>query len=134
VLKDSTVISLAKIRPCSKEELLRVKDLQGSTARKQGARLLELVEQTNQLPADQLPHALPDPIQSADKPTLARIQAVVKTCAEQQALVPELLMSRKQMGEATLRLLSGQQDLLPPGISQWRRQLLEVKLQELAGQ
>ena len=134
VLKDSAVISLAKIQPRSKEELLRVKDMQGSTVRKRGSQLLELVEQAKQLPADQLPQALPSPIQPADKPSLARIQAVVKSCAEQQALAPELLMNRKQMAEATLRLLSGQQDLLPPGISQWRRQLLDVKLREIAGQ
>jgi hypothetical protein len=57
---------------------------------------------------------------------------VVNGCAEQLSLAPELLMNRKQIVEATLRLLAGTQPVLPPDIDQWRRRLLEPPLQELA--
>ncbi len=131
VLKDSAVLSMARIQPRDIADLARIKDLQASTARKQGAQFLQLVARAVQVPQDKLPQPLPESVQTADKASLAQVQDVVKSCAEQLELAPELLMNRKQMAEATLRLLAAQEDIMPGDIGPWRRQVLELKLQEI---
>jgi ribonuclease D len=131
VLKDSAVLSMARIQPRDIADLARIKDLQASTARKQGAQLLQLVARGVKVPQDKLPQPLPESVQTADKASLAQVQDVVKSCAEQLELAPELLMNRKQMAEATLRLLAAQEDIMPGDIGPWRRQVLGLKLQEI---
>jgi ribonuclease D len=131
VLKDSAVLSMARIQPRDIADLARIKDLQASTARKQGAQLLQLVARGVKVPQDKLPQPLPESVQTADKTSLAQVQDVVKSCAEQLELAPELLMNRKQMAEATLRLLTAQKDIMPGDIGPWRRQVLGLKLQEI---
>lgn len=131
VLKDSAVLSMARIQPRDVADLARVKDLQASTARKQGTQLLELVARGLQLAQDKLPEPLPEPLQTAEKASMVQVQDVVKSCAEELQLAPELLMNRKQIAEATLRLLAAQQDILPADIGPWRRQVLGPKLQEI---
>jgi ribonuclease D len=132
VLKDSAIVSLARMQPRDEQQLVQVRDLPPATARKQGQRLLKEIQQALELPPQQWPPALPEQLQAGDKRKLAQIQQVVNGCAEQLSLAPELLMNRKQIVEATLRLLAGTQPVLPPDIDQWRRRLLEPPLQELA--
>ena len=131
VLKDTAVLSMARIQPRDSADLARVKDLQSSTVRKQGTQLLQLVARGLELPQDKLPHPLPELVQTVDKASLSQVQDVVKSCAEQLELAPELLMNRKQMAEVTLRLLAAQDDIMPGNIGSWRRQVLGLKLREI---
>lgn len=131
VLKDSAIISLARMQPTDIQQLAAVRDLQSSTARKQGPRFLSIVEEALQLPLQQLPQSLPDTLQPGDKASLKQVQQLVRACAEQLDIAPELLLNRRQLGDVTLRFLAGEQDVLPADICSWRRNVLEPLLQKL---
>ncbi len=124
VLKDSAIVSLARMQATDSQQLSGVRDLQPSVARKQGARLLEIVAQCVQLPESRWPESLPDTLQPGDKRSLQWVKQRVQACAEELAIAPELLLNRRQLCEITQRLLAGENDLLPPDICNWRQQVL----------
>ena len=124
VLKDSTIVSLARLQPAAGEQLTAVRDLQPSVARKQGARLLEIVEEGLQKPEEQWPESLPDTLNPGDKRCLRWVKERTQACAEQLDIAPELLLNRRQLGEMALRLRESEADVLPAGISPWRREVL----------
>ncbi len=131
VLKDSTIVALARRKPQAVAELEGIKDLQASTVRKQGRRLLELVGQAIQLPREQWPEPLPDTLQPAARASLECVKNAVQACADELDIAPELLMNRKQMSETTLRLLGDESQILPADIGQWQREVLEPSLREI---
>ncbi len=131
VLKDSAIISLARMQPTDIQQLAAVRDLQPSTARKQGPRFLGIIEDALQRPLQQLPQSLPEALQPGDKASLKQVQQLVRTCAEQLDIAPELLLNRRQLSDVTLRYLAGEKDLLPADICSWRRDVLEPVLQKL---
>jgi ribonuclease D len=131
VLKDSAIVSMARIQPTDLPQLGSVKDLQASTARKQGELFLDIVQQGLALAEEDLPPPLPDTLSSTEKQQLQRAQQAVQACAEQLKLAPELLLNRKQISELTLRLLAGRQELLPEDFSPWRKEVLAPVLEQL---
>ncbi len=130
VLKDSTILSLARIQPTDSEQLLAVRDLQPAVARKQGARLLQIVAGGLETPEEQWPARLPDTLQPGDKRSLQWVKKRVQACAEQLDIAPELLLNRRQLCEMAMRLQGGEEDLLPAGICPWRRQVLAPLMDE----
>lgn len=131
VLKDSAIISLARMQPTDLEQLAAVRDLQPSTARKQGARFLDIIDKALQLPQHQLPQPLPDTLQPGDKASLKKLQLLVQACAQQLDIAPELLLNRRQLEELTRRFQAGEQNLLPADICSWRRAVMDPILKKL---
>lgn len=131
VLKDSTVAGIARRKPANQQELATVKDMQPATLRKQGQKLLDLVAASLATPPAQWPEQLPQPPQAEARDCIKQVQATVDSCAEALSLAPELLMNRKQIGETALRVVAGEADPAPPGIGQWRSEVLDTPLRAI---
>lgn len=131
VLKDTTILGLARQQPQTLQGLSSVKDLQQSTMRKRGQRLLDMIEKALEAPSSNWPDPLPQPLRAEEKSCLEQVQATIGQCAEKLALAPELLLNRKQMSEVALRLREGAAQLTPPSVGGWRSEVLESQLKAI---
>lgn len=131
VMKDSSLIAMARQRPNNLESLSTVKEMPATTVRKQGKVLLGIIADAAELSENEWPEPLPDPRRDESKEQLARVQLAVNTCADSLSLAPEMLMNRKQMGETCRRIEQGLVPMSPPAIGGWRSELLEAYLEAI---
>jgi ribonuclease D len=131
VLADAALVEVAKRRPGSLERLAQIRGLNGSTLRRRGRAILEVVERGRArapIPSD---GARPAPADPGDAPLIALGEALVRARAAEAELAYELIAARADLqrivtaarsddGEANVRTLQG-----------WRRAVVGEELLEL---
>ncbi len=122
ILQDDALLHLAINQPGVASELEATPRMSPGMRRKIGPRLLELIEQAKQLPADQRPQPQPRPLGPDSKPLMKALKQVVSVAAESLELAPEILCSRRDY-VALIR-----DRALPSRLRGWRHDIVGVSL------
>jgi ribonuclease D len=117
ILPDAAVRDLVFQVPRSKAALAQLRELPEGICQNSGAQLLELIAAAAvpDPPPPLPPRRRPDPEQLA---AVARLSETTRRTAQQLALAPELLATRREME----RLVSGERD--SSALSGWRREVI----------
>jgi ribonuclease D len=118
LLRDETLLDLAKIQPADHTALLRIRGLNAQVARKHGEALLQVIVESKDREPAPLPaeHALVRP--STEQGDIVELLlTTARVLGEQHAINPALITSRKELermiqGDLTVNVLRG-----------WRRKL-----------
>jgi ribonuclease D len=130
ILSDNHCFQIAQGRPTSLDQLGAIEEFPAAVVRKQGAQLLQLVEEAQVLPEEELPRRLPQPLQAQQRDLLKKIKQTARQYAGEWKMAPELMLPAKDY-ELLVRKLSGEPIAEPELWRGWRRQrLLEPLLAE----
>ena len=122
ILKDKAILELAQRMPASQTQLSRIADIPAGVIRRQGAVLLDLIEQarSGKLPTP----ALPTPT-SAEARRLARdLSASLEAAADELGMNPEALLANRDLELIASQAL-GEGGDSPDTWSGWRAPVVE---------
>ncbi len=126
ILRDDTLVEIARHRPVSLEELGRIRGLQEAFIRHNGEQVLGLVAAAGKQPPAPFPDSVSRLRLAPEQDALVDVMsAVVRISGIEHALNPAVLASRKQLE----LLVSGDADV--DVIHGWRRKLVGERLQAL---
>ncbi|MBX8519303.1 ribonuclease D [Pseudomonas cichorii] len=124
IVREHSLWPLAKTQPDNLSALARIEDMHPRTVRQDGEYLLDLIKKSGNLPPDQWPPALPEPLPIEASGILKGLRAIGQQYAEQLNIAPEVVLRKKTL-EALLK--SGYPDgpyTLPDSLRGWRRELM----------
>ncbi|MBI6855734.1 ribonuclease D [Pseudomonas cichorii] len=124
IVREHSLWPLAKTQPDNLSALARIEDMHPRTVRQDGEFLLDLIKKSGNLPPDQWPAALPEPLPIEASGILKGLRAIGQQYAEQLNIAPEVVLRKKAL-EALLK--SGYPDgpyTLPDSLRGWRRELM----------
>ena len=114
ILKDEVLLELARRRPTGIQQLERIRGLEASTVKRQGARLLALIAEAVRLPKQQWPTDKPRPprLTPAQEAMADLLMCSLRLLAEENHIAPAALASRRDLerlaaGESDLEILHG---------------------------
>ncbi|MEJ2565645.1 MAG: ribonuclease D [Gammaproteobacteria bacterium] len=118
LLRDDTLIDLAKIQPGDKSALLRIRGVNAQVAHRHGEVLLKLIEKSKDLEPEPLPAAAVHTRPGAGQETVVELLLTAASLlGEQHRINPTLITNRKELA----RLIQG--DLQLNLLQGWRRKL-----------
>ena len=124
------VLELARRRPTSVQQLERIRGLETSTVKRQGARLLALIAESARLPKEKWPSEKPRPprLTPGQEAMADLLMCSLRLLADRNHIAPAALASRRDLE----RLTAGERDL--EILRGWRGALAgRALLQVLAG-
>ncbi|EKT4465015.1 ribonuclease D [Pseudomonas putida] len=134
VLREHSLWPMAKSQPDNLSALAKIDDMHPRTIRQDGQFLLDLIKRAANLPPEQWPQALPEPLPIEASGMLKRLRAVGQAEGERLGIAPELMLRKKTL-EALLK--SGFPNgpyQLPDSLRGWRRERMgQALLDNLAG-
>ncbi|GFM79468.1 ribonuclease D [Pseudomonas cichorii] len=124
IVREHSLWPLARTQPDNLGALARIEDMHPRTVRQDGEFLLELIRKSGNLPPDQWPAALPEPLPIEASGILKGLRAIGQQYAEQLDIAPEVMLRKKTL---EVLLKSGYPDgpyTLPDSLRGWRRELM----------
>ncbi|MCG8454981.1 MAG: ribonuclease D [Holophagales bacterium] len=132
VLEEGALAPLTQRRPTDRRQLERIRELDRRTADRYGDTLLELIQQAEALPVEELPDPLPPGLDlTPHKAMVKKLRKRVAELAESLDLAPELLATRKTVEGLLRRHLRGAEPTLPRSLRGWRQEVVGRPLLEL---
>jgi len=128
VVPDSVLLAVAQRRPQTVEQLRGIPDFHPVSLRRHGEELLRIVRET---PAEADFPALPPPLPREARHVLAALREVAGTVATEQGVETEVLVRRRYL-EAVVESVRNGAPVLPPVLDGWRRELIGVRLLDVA--
>lgn len=124
IAKDAELISLAERRPTSLAELHKVPELPRQLQQRFAQDVLHVIAapHAGELPGPQL---LDQPLTTAQRTVLKRLQEKVAEIAGTLGIAPEVLARKKQLLELLLESTAAGCLIWPQQMQSWRRELLE---------
>ncbi len=127
LLKDASIIAMAKYQPQTLEALSKTPHLHPRIVRLEGEVLLNLIKNAMKLPKEAWPAKLPKPLPKGCGKLAKELKAITYHKASELAICPELLWRRRAI-EGLLRSgLAGHYEL-PDSLQGWRRPILAETL------
>ncbi|HEX2463299.1 MAG TPA: ribonuclease D [Thermoanaerobaculia bacterium] len=125
VVRDETLLELARRRPRQPPDLRDVATLQHRERRRYGRALLEAVERGSRMPEGDLPRLAPRAPRVERASELVRgLQALVADRARELGIAPEVLAHKRAL-ERLVREVAGHGSReLPPELEGWRRDVV----------
>ncbi len=128
VLKDETLVDLARRLPRTAEELARARGLGPGQARRHGPKLLALVRGALSQPEHLLPERPERPGRRASSGLSEELRQLVTGLAARLDVPAELLLPRRTLEAWAAQSLEQGSWCWPPEIAGWRRSVLEPEL------
>ena len=126
LLKDNTLIDLARSSPVDMDDLKLIRSLNDSSRVRYGQRLLELIHEANQKTPDKITTKIKTQPKSTHREALIDLlMAVVRLRAEEHSLNPSALANRKDLEQLILH--PAQSTLLQA----WRKPMVGTELVEI---
>ncbi|MGI9290060.1 MAG: ribonuclease D, partial [Gammaproteobacteria bacterium] len=128
ILSDKALLQIAQQNPNRTDALRNIDDLPAAVIRKQGDRLLDLIENTNQAVAEgdlKLTQEFPNPEQ--DKARVKKLSAIIRAEAEGLNVAAEVLGSKRDIQALIRAVNEGKDCRLTTG---WRKHVVGDKLLE----
>jgi ribonuclease D len=125
VLSDAGLVEVAKRRPSSRDQLLKLRGIGGSAQGRRAEELLKVVERARSSPPDsapelaRLPNGRPE-----DAPMIALSEALVRTRAREAGLAYELLAARADLQAVVACVRTGEPEPDVRTLRGWRRELV----------
>ncbi|MXX73998.1 MAG: ribonuclease D [Holophagales bacterium] len=132
VLKDETLVDLARRLPRKSEDLAPVKSLGPRQARRYGPKLLELVRSARSLPEDRLPERLERSGRRSSSGLSEGLRKLVAGVAADLDVPAEFLVPRRTLEAWAARSLERGTWTWPPEIEGWRRSVLQPEVERSA--
>ena len=129
VLRDETLVDLARRLPRSTEELPRARSLGPRQARRYGPALLELVRGVRSLPKDRLPERPERSGRRSSSRLSDALRKLVASVASDLDVPVEFLAPRKSLDAWAARSLERGRWDWPPEMDGWRRSVLEPEVE-----
>jgi ribonuclease D len=131
VLRDPTVVELAKRQPSGRRELAQIRGVNPDVVRRRGAAVLEAIARG--LEADPLHLDEGDRLQTeaADGPVIALAESLVRSRAQEAGLAYELIAARADLAPIVVASRRGAPEPEVRTLRGWRRELVGAELLEL---
>lgn len=130
ILDDQTCLRLATESPRSMAELGSGLGVPAPVLRRHGEELLRVLARQQSVPEDELPHALPPPLNASQRQRLKTLKKRARELAGALAVEPEILVSSRDC-ELLLRESEGEPIEMPLHWAGWRSEAALAPLRDL---
>ena len=131
VVRDPTVVELAKRTPASRKELAQIRGVNPDVVRRRGDDMLAAIERGRAAEPLQLDEAERHATEPQDGPVIALTEALVRVRAQQAGLAYELIAARADLAPIVAAARRGEREPDVRTLRGWRRELVGDELLEL---
>jgi ribonuclease D len=131
ILRDPTVVELAKRQPAGRRDLAQIRGLTPDVVRRRGDDVIAVIAQGRQAPPITLEEADRAPTEAVDGPTIALAESLVRTRAQEAGLAYELIAARADLTPVVVAARRGHPEPDVRTLQGWRRELVGSELLEL---
>jgi ribonuclease D len=131
VVRDPTVVELAKRQPSGRRELAQIRGLNPDVVRRRGDDILATIERGQAAPPLRLEEGERLATEPQDGPVVALAEALVRGRAQEAGLAYELIAARADLTPIVVAARRGQPDPDVRTLRGWRRELVGAELLEL---
>src|SRR5919202_3235794 len=131
VLRDPTVIELAKRRPPGRRELAQIRGINPDAVRRRGSDILAAIERGRRAEPVRLDEGERLATEAGDAPVIALAEALVRSRAQEAGLAYELIAARADLAPVVVAARRGEPEPDVRTLRGWRRELVGEELLEL---
>src|SRR3954454_1220149 len=131
ILRDPTVVELAKRQPAGRRDLAQIRGLTPDVVRRRGEDVIAAIERGRHGEPILLEEAERSPTEAVDGPTIALAESLVRTRALQAGLAYELIAAGPALSPVVVAARRGQPEPDVRTLRGWRRELVGTELLEL---
>jgi ribonuclease D len=131
VVRDQTVVELAKRTPASRKELAQIRGVNPDVVRRRGDDMLAAIERGRAAEPLRLDDAERLATEPQDGPVIALAEALVRARAQVAGLAYELIAARADLAPIVAAARRGQREPDVRTLRGWRRELVGAELLEL---
>ncbi len=132
VLKESAIYSIAQQSPTHISKLRNFEGMNERMIRSYGKAIIDIVNEVNAIPEDELPNKVPRPLNADERGLLDDMKSHIVEEAKALSLPSELLMRKK---DYEFIIVSNRDDAvkIPENLMGWRKSIVEKALQNYLG-
>ena len=131
IVRDPTLVELAKRQPAGRRELGQIRGLNPDIVRRRSADLLEAIERGRNAPPIRLEESERLQTESVDGPATALAESLVRARAQEAGLAYELIAARADLTPIVVSTRRGDPEPDVRTLKGWRRELVGAELLEL---
>ncbi len=131
VLRDPTVVELAKRQPLGRRELSQIRGITPDVVRRRGEDIVQAIERGKRGEPIKLEEGDRSPTEAVDGPTIALAESLVRTRAQEAGLAYELIAARADLSPVVVAARRGHEEPDVRTLQGWRRELVGAELLEL---
>jgi ribonuclease D len=131
VVRDPTVVELAKRQPRTPKELAAIRGAGPDVVRKRARDILDVLERGRAAPPLRLDEGERLGTEAVDGPTIALAEALVRARAQEAGLAYELIAARADLAPIVVAARRGRDEPDVRTLRGWRRELVGAELLEL---
>ena len=131
VLRDPTVVELAKRQPAGRRELAQIRGVNPDVVRRRGVAVLEAVARGKEAPPVHLDDTERLQTDAVDGPVIALAESLVRSRAQEAGLAYELIAARADLAPIVVAARRGTAEPDVRTLHGWRRELVGAELLEL---
>src|SRR5215213_1288661 len=131
VLRDPTVVELAKRQPGGRRELAQIRGVNPDVVRRRGPAVLEAIARGQEAQPVHLDESDRLQTESADGPVIALAESLVRSRAQEAGLAYELIAARADLAPIVVAARRGRDEPDVRTLQGWRRELVGAELLEL---
>jgi ribonuclease D len=131
VLRDPTVVEIAKRRPSSRRDLAQIRGLNADAVRRRGDDVLAAVQRGLAAPPVAPDEGERTGAEAVDGPAIALAEALVRVRAQEAGLAYELIAARADLAPIVVAVRRSRQEPDVRTLRGWRRELVGAELLEL---
>ena len=131
ILRDPTVVELAKRQPAGRRELAQIRGITPDVVRRRGDDVMAAIEVGREAEPIHLEDSDRSPTEAVDGPTIALAESLVRSRAQEAGLAYELIAARADLSPVVVAARRGQPEPDVRTLQGWRRELVGVELLEL---
>jgi len=131
ILRDPTVVELAKRHPTGRRDLSQIRGISPDVVRRRGDDVIEAIERGLQAEPIRLEESDRSATEAVDGPTIALAESLVRSRAQAAGLAYELIAARADLSPVVVAARRGQAEPDVRTLRGWRRELVGAELLEL---
>ena len=131
ILRDPTVVELAKRQPVGRRELSQIRGITPDVVRRRGEDVVQAIERGKHAEPIRLEEGDRSPTEAVDGPTIALAESLVRVRAQEAGLAYELIAARADLAPVVVAARRGGEEPTVRTLQGWRRELVGAELLEL---
>src|SRR5689334_18979757 len=131
ILRDPTVVELAKRQPLGRRELSQIRGITPDVVRRGGEDVVQAIERGRRGEPIRLEEGDRSPTEAVDGPTIALAESLVRTRAQEAGLAYELIAARADLAPVVVAARRGLDEPDVRTLRGWRRELVGCELLDL---
>jgi ribonuclease D len=131
VVRDPTVLELAKRGPASRRELSQIRGINPDVVRRRGDDIIAAVQRGREAPPIRLDEGERLATETQDGPVIALAESLVRARAQEAGLAYELIAARADLSPIVVAVRRGDDEPDVRTLRGWRRELVGAELLEL---